>query len=131
MQPDVAEGTRAGVTGTPAFFLNERLVAGAQPLESFVRVLEDARARGGSVCRERPVPRRALRSTARGPGRRYAGVRSTSRNASSVGQVIACRSNACNVSRSSTRWRVAAISGGVSPKCAATASSTIARASCT
>ena len=42
---DVEEGTRAGVTGTPAFCINGRLVAGAQPLESFTRVIEDERAR--------------------------------------------------------------------------------------
>jgi protein-disulfide isomerase len=29
------------VTGTPAFFINGRLVSGAQPLESFVRVIEE------------------------------------------------------------------------------------------
>jgi protein-disulfide isomerase len=36
VQRDVEEGTRIGVTGTPAFFINGRLVSGAQPLESFV-----------------------------------------------------------------------------------------------
>jgi protein-disulfide isomerase len=41
VQQDVEEGSRAGVTGTPAFFINGRLVSGAQPLESFVRVIED------------------------------------------------------------------------------------------
>ncbi len=45
VQQDVEEGTRAGVTGTPAFCINGRLVAGAQPLESFTRVIEDERAR--------------------------------------------------------------------------------------
>lgn len=38
---DVEEGTRVGVTGTPAFFINGRLVSGAQPLESFVRAIEE------------------------------------------------------------------------------------------
>ena len=42
---DVEEGTRAGVTGTPAFFINGRLVSGAQPLESFARVIEEELAR--------------------------------------------------------------------------------------
>jgi protein-disulfide isomerase len=41
VQRDVEEGTRVGVTGTPAFFINGRLVSGAQPLESFVRVIEE------------------------------------------------------------------------------------------
>jgi protein-disulfide isomerase len=41
----VEEGTRVGVTGTPAFFINGRLVSGAQPLERFVRVIEEELAR--------------------------------------------------------------------------------------
>ena len=45
VQRDVEEGTRAGVTSTPAFFINGRLVSGAQPLESFTRVIEDELAR--------------------------------------------------------------------------------------
>jgi protein-disulfide isomerase len=36
VQQDIEEGTRAGVTGTPAFCINGRLVSGAQPLERFV-----------------------------------------------------------------------------------------------
>jgi protein-disulfide isomerase len=45
VQRDMEEGTRVGVTGTPAFFINGRLVSGAQPLESFVRVTEEELAR--------------------------------------------------------------------------------------
>ena len=41
VQRDVEEGSRVGVTGTPAFFINGRLVSGAQPLESFVRVIQE------------------------------------------------------------------------------------------
>jgi protein-disulfide isomerase len=41
VQRDVEEGTRVGVTGTPAFFINGRLVSGAQPIESFVRAIEE------------------------------------------------------------------------------------------
>lgn len=41
VQKGVEEGTRAGVTGTPTFFINGRLLSGAQPLESFVRVIEE------------------------------------------------------------------------------------------
>jgi protein-disulfide isomerase len=44
VQRDVEEGTRVGVTGIPAFFINGRLVSGAQPLESFVRVVEEEQA---------------------------------------------------------------------------------------
>lgn len=45
VQQDVEEGTRAGVTGTLAFYINGRLVSGAQPLESFTWVIEDELAR--------------------------------------------------------------------------------------
>jgi protein-disulfide isomerase len=42
---DIDEGQRVGVTGTPAFFINGRLVSGAQPLEAFTRVIDDELAR--------------------------------------------------------------------------------------
>jgi len=45
VQKDNDEGTRAGVTGTPAFFINGRLLSGAQPLESFVSLIEEELAR--------------------------------------------------------------------------------------
>lgn len=45
VQKDIEEGARAGVTGTPAFFINGRMISGAQPLESFVRVIDDELAR--------------------------------------------------------------------------------------
>jgi protein-disulfide isomerase len=45
VQRDVEEGTGVGVTGTPAFFINGRLISGAQPLERFVRVIEEELAR--------------------------------------------------------------------------------------
>lgn len=45
VQKDVEDGTRAGVTGTPAFFINGRVLSGAQPLESFVQIIEDELAR--------------------------------------------------------------------------------------
>jgi protein-disulfide isomerase len=38
---DIAEGKRAGVTGTPTFFVNGRPISGAQPLEAFVRVIDE------------------------------------------------------------------------------------------
>jgi protein-disulfide isomerase len=37
---------RAGVTGTPAFFINGRLIAWAQPLERFIAVIDEEIARG-------------------------------------------------------------------------------------
>ena len=45
VQKDVDEGIRAGVTGTPAFFINGRLVSGAQPLESFAQLIDQELAR--------------------------------------------------------------------------------------
>ena len=41
VEADVREGKRLGVTGTPTFFINGRLLTGAQPLEQFVQVIED------------------------------------------------------------------------------------------
>ena len=38
---DMEEGSRLGVTGTPAFFVNGRPLQGAQPLEAFVKVIEE------------------------------------------------------------------------------------------
>lgn len=41
IETDIGEGTKAGVTGTPAFFINGRMIGGAQPLEEFVRVIDE------------------------------------------------------------------------------------------
>lgn len=40
VQKDVADGRAAGVSGTPAFFINGRFVNGALPLENFVQAIE-------------------------------------------------------------------------------------------
>jgi predicted DsbA family dithiol-disulfide isomerase len=40
VEKDVADGKRAGVTGTPAFYINGRMLSGAQPVEAFVKVIE-------------------------------------------------------------------------------------------
>ncbi len=45
VQRDIDEGTRFGVNATPAFFINGRLLSGAQPLENFVRVIQEELAR--------------------------------------------------------------------------------------
>ena len=39
---DTAEGAQAGVTGTPAFFINGRFLSGAQPFASFQDAIEEA-----------------------------------------------------------------------------------------
>jgi protein-disulfide isomerase len=41
VQKDLDEGTRLGVSGTPGFFVNGRPLSGAQPVERFVRVIDD------------------------------------------------------------------------------------------
>ena len=45
VQRDLDEGSRLGVEGTPAFFINGRFLSGAQPLEEFVRVIDEELAR--------------------------------------------------------------------------------------
>lgn len=42
---DVEQGNQLGLTGTPSFFINGRLVSGAQPLENFVEIIEQELAR--------------------------------------------------------------------------------------
>ena len=37
---DLDEGVRAGVTGTPAFFINGQFISGAQPFEVFQQILD-------------------------------------------------------------------------------------------
>jgi protein-disulfide isomerase len=41
VQKDIDEGRRLGVTGTPTFFINGRVLVGAQPISKFVEVIED------------------------------------------------------------------------------------------
>jgi len=37
----MAEGSSVGVTGTPGFIINGRLVSGAQPYENFKNIIDD------------------------------------------------------------------------------------------
>ena len=41
-------GIQAGVTGTPAFFVNGRFLNGAQPFETFKEIIDDELRRGGT-----------------------------------------------------------------------------------
>lgn len=41
VQADVSEGNRLGVNGTPAFFVNGRLLSGAQPEAEFARIIDE------------------------------------------------------------------------------------------
>jgi protein-disulfide isomerase len=45
---DRVEGDRLGISGTPAFFINGRLLSGAQPESEFVRVIEEELRISGS-----------------------------------------------------------------------------------
>jgi predicted DsbA family dithiol-disulfide isomerase len=44
---DLAEAQSYGATGTPMFFVNGRLVSGAQPLATFTRVIDEELAAAG------------------------------------------------------------------------------------
>ena len=48
VQRDVDEAGRLGISGTPGFFVNGRPLTGAQPLEVFVRVIEEELAASGT-----------------------------------------------------------------------------------
>jgi protein-disulfide isomerase len=41
---DIEEGSRAGVSGTPAFFVNGRFLSGAQPFSAFQEAIDEALA---------------------------------------------------------------------------------------
>jgi len=45
IEQDVKEGTQAGVVATPTFFINGIYLSGAQPLETFSRVIDEELAR--------------------------------------------------------------------------------------
>ncbi len=45
VKKDAAEGAAAGVTGTPAFFVNGRFLSGAQPFEAFKGIIDDELSR--------------------------------------------------------------------------------------
>jgi protein-disulfide isomerase len=38
---DIADASKVGVTGTPAFFINGRMLSGAQPLDKFKEVIDE------------------------------------------------------------------------------------------
>ncbi|MBI3065265.1 MAG: thioredoxin domain-containing protein [Deltaproteobacteria bacterium] len=51
IKKEIEEERRLGVTGTPAFFINGRLLSGAQPLEAFARVIDEELARSAQSPR--------------------------------------------------------------------------------
>jgi protein-disulfide isomerase len=52
VEADVAEGRSAGVTGTPAFFVNGIVLKGAQPVDEFVRIIDAELAAGAAETAE-------------------------------------------------------------------------------
>jgi protein-disulfide isomerase len=52
VQADLAEGTKLGVNSTPAFFVNGRLLVGAQPLDAFSRVIDEELATTTSAVKK-------------------------------------------------------------------------------
>lgn len=44
---DISDAQAAGVNGTPAFFVNGRMLSGAQPFESFKQLIDEELARAG------------------------------------------------------------------------------------
>ena len=53
IEKDLQDGSRAGVNGTPAFFINGIALTGAQPLAAFEKVVEDELA---AIRRAHPAP---------------------------------------------------------------------------
>ncbi len=48
VQADFEDGSAVGVNGTPAFFINGRLLSGAQPFEAFAAVIDEELARSAN-----------------------------------------------------------------------------------
>ena len=44
---DIADGQKVGVSGTPAFFINGRMLSGAQPFEKFKELIDEELASAG------------------------------------------------------------------------------------
>jgi protein-disulfide isomerase len=51
VEDDVHDGEKVAMSGTPGFYVNGRMLGGAQPLEAFAKVIDEELARAG-----RPVP---------------------------------------------------------------------------
>ncbi len=51
VEQDFQDGAKAGVSGTPAFFVNGRFLSGAATLETFAEVIDDELKRTGESKR--------------------------------------------------------------------------------
>jgi protein-disulfide isomerase len=45
VEKDIAMGNDAGVNGTPAFYINGRMISGAQPFETFKKMIDEELSR--------------------------------------------------------------------------------------
>ena len=48
VEKDMADASAVGVRGTPAFFINGRMISGAQPFEKFQEIIDEELARKGA-----------------------------------------------------------------------------------
>lgn len=49
VQDDVEDGQKIGMSGTPGFYINGRMLAGAQPFEAFKQIIDDELERSGEL----------------------------------------------------------------------------------
>ena len=56
VQRDMVEAQGLGISGTPGFLINGRILRGAQPLDAFVEVIDDELRRAGVEVPEPPEP---------------------------------------------------------------------------
>jgi protein-disulfide isomerase len=57
IEKDTQDGRRAGVSGTPGFFINGVEISGAKPKDEFERIIDDELARKPSVASTHPTAR--------------------------------------------------------------------------
>lgn len=61
---DLNDGMAVGVTGTPAFFVNGRLVGGAAPFDNFARIIDEELELKGLPIPPKPAPKPAVAAPA-------------------------------------------------------------------
>jgi len=59
VEADMKEAGSFGITGTPGFVVNGRILTGAQPLENFIKVIDDELRRAGLPVPEPKAPEAA------------------------------------------------------------------------
>ncbi len=63
VEADLKEAGSFGITGTPGFVVNGRILTGAQPLENFVKIIDDELRRAGLPVPEPKAPEAAEETT--------------------------------------------------------------------